>query len=61
LVALPLSQEDFRGADSQQLAALVDWAKRVPRFRDLKLEDQVILLKSGNRPTLFTHLNSCDT
>lgn len=35
-------------AADKQLFTLVDWAKRVPHFTELPLEDQVILLRAGN-------------
>lgn len=35
-----------RAAD-KQLFTLVDWAKRIPHFTELPLEDQVILLRAG--------------
>jgi hypothetical protein len=31
----------------KQLFALVGWAKRIPHFTELPLEDQVILLRAG--------------
>lgn len=31
----------------KQLFALVEWAKRIPHFSELPLEDQVILLRAG--------------
>ena len=34
-------------AVDRQLMALVDWAKRIPHFTDLSLEDQVTLLRVG--------------
>ncbi|XP_057261334.1 retinoic acid receptor RXR-beta-like, partial [Pezoporus wallicus] len=34
-------------AADQQLFTLVEWAKRVPRFCQLPLDDQVILLRAG--------------
>jgi len=34
-------------AADKQLFTLVDWAKRVPHFTELPLEDQVILLRAG--------------
>ena len=34
-------------AADKQLFSLVDWAKRVPHFTDLLVEDQVILLRAG--------------
>ena len=35
-------------AADKQLYALVEWAKRVPHFSDLPLDDQVILLRAGD-------------
>lgn len=35
-------------AMDRQLLALVDWAKRIPHFTELQLEDQVTLLRAGN-------------
>lgn len=34
----------------KQLFALVEWAKRIPHFSELPLEDQVILLRAGGSP-----------
>ncbi|XP_069497386.1 retinoic acid receptor RXR-gamma-like [Ambystoma mexicanum] len=34
-------------AADKQLFTLVEWAKRIPNFSDLPLEDQVILLRAG--------------
>ncbi|XP_062395385.1 retinoic acid receptor RXR-beta-A-like [Sardina pilchardus] len=34
-------------AADKQLYALVEWAKRIPHFSDLPLDDQVILLRAG--------------
>ena len=34
-------------AADKQLVTLVEWAKRIPHFSDLTLEDQVILLRAG--------------
>lgn len=31
----------------KQLYALVEWAKRIPHFSELPLDDQVILLRAG--------------
>ncbi|XP_021261095.1 retinoic acid receptor RXR-gamma isoform X3 [Numida meleagris] len=37
-------------AADKQLFTLVEWAKRIPHFSDLTLEDQVILLRAGWHP-----------
>lgn len=34
-------------AADKQLFTLVEWAKRVPHFSELPLDDQVILLRAG--------------
>lgn len=34
-------------AADKQLITLVEWAKRIPHFIELPLEDQVILLRAG--------------
>lgn len=34
-------------AADKQLITLVEWAKRIPHFVELPLEDQVILLRAG--------------
>ena len=34
-------------AADKQLFTLVEWAKRIPHFPELPLEDQVILLRAG--------------
>jgi len=39
-------------AMDRQLMALVDWAKHIPHFTDLSLEDQVTLLRVGRFPAL---------
>eukprot|EP00918_Siedleckia_nematoides_P004101 GHVU01009202.1.p1 GENE.GHVU01009202.1~~GHVU01009202.1.p1 ORF type:complete len:551 (-),score=58.13 GHVU01009202.1:3015-4583(-) len=36
----------YQAAD-KQLITLVDWAKRIPHFTELPLDDQVLLLRSG--------------
>ncbi|XP_022244867.1 retinoic acid receptor RXR-alpha-B-like isoform X1 [Limulus polyphemus] len=36
----------FKAAD-RQLYQLVDWAKHIPHFTDLPIEDQMVLLKTG--------------
>ncbi|KAK2495732.1 hypothetical protein MC885_003326, partial [Smutsia gigantea] len=38
-------------AADKQLFTLVEWAKRIPHFSDLTLEDQVILLRAGWHPS----------
>lgn len=37
----------FCHAAEKQLYTLVDWAKRIPLFTDLPIDDQVTLLRSG--------------
>ena len=53
------SRDDQHSAESadvlyqamdRQLMALVDWAKHIPHFTDLSLEDQVTLLRVGQFP-----------
>ena len=39
----------------KQLFALVEWAKRIPHFSELPLDDQVILLRAGRTPRTHTH------
>lgn len=34
-------------AAEKQMYSLVDWAKRIPHFTELSLDDQIILLKTG--------------
>lgn len=34
-------------AADKQLFTLVEWAKRIPHFSELPLDDQVILLRAG--------------
>ncbi|KAM4641038.1 retinoic acid receptor RXR-gamma isoform 2-T2 [Discoglossus pictus] len=50
-VSLPNSTNDpvtnICHAADKQLFTLVEWAKRIPHFSDLPLEDQVILLRAG--------------
>jgi len=38
---------DICQAADRQLFSLVDWAKRVPHFTDLPVQDQVVLLRAG--------------
>jgi len=38
----------------KQLFALVEWAKRIPHFSELPLDDQVILLRAGTNNRLQT-------
>ena len=42
-------------AADKQLFTLVDWAKRIPHFTEMPLEDQVILLRAGTAPAVDTH------
>lgn len=43
-------------AADKQLFTLVEWAKRIPHFTELPLEDQVILLRAGRSSTLYNGL-----
>ena len=43
----PESADVLYTAMDKQLMALVDWAKHIPHFTDLLLEDQVALLRVG--------------
>lgn len=36
-------------AADKQLFTLVDWAKHIPHFTDLPLDDQVLLLRAGEK------------
>ncbi len=45
-------------AADKQLFTLVEWAKRVPHFSELPLDDQVILLRAGQDPSVQM-LNVC--
>jgi len=40
-------QAKFKFAATRQLASLVEWAKHIPHFKELPLEDQVALLRGG--------------
>ena len=40
-------------AAEKQMYSLVDWAKRIPHFTELSLDDQIILLKTGQYAYLF--------
>jgi len=40
-------------AADKQLFTLVEWAKRIPHFSELSLDDQVILLRAGKPVLLF--------
>ena len=41
-------------AADRHLVQLVEWAKHIPHFTDLPIEDQVVLLKAGELPS-FSH------
>ena len=43
-----LAMTDICQAADKQLFQLVEWAKIVPHFNELSLNDRVILLSSGN-------------
>jgi Ligand-binding domain of nuclear hormone receptor len=45
----------FCHAAEKQLYTLVDWAKRIPFFTDLPIDDQVTLLRSGKSKSDFVH------
>lgn len=45
-------------AADKQLFTLVEWAKRIPHFSELALDDQVILLRAGKRSS---HMRTCRT
>ncbi|XP_065577347.1 retinoic acid receptor RXR-like isoform X2 [Artemia franciscana] len=47
LVAFENGNTDLVQTSDKQLYLLVDWAKHIPHFSDLSIEDQVLLLKSG--------------
>jgi hypothetical protein len=38
-------------ATDKQLFQLVEWAKHIPHFTELPLDDQVVLLRAGNIPS----------
>lgn len=40
-------------ATNTQLYQLVEWAKHIPHFSSLPIEDQVLLLRAGNRDRFF--------
>uniref|UniRef100_A0A8C6P3M8 Retinoic acid receptor RXR n=1 Tax=Nothobranchius furzeri TaxID=105023 RepID=A0A8C6P3M8_NOTFU len=49
-------------AADKQLFTLVEWAKRIPHFSELSLDDQVILLRAGWNELLiasFSHRSIC--
>jgi len=48
----PESVDVIYQAMDRQLMALVDWAKRIPHYTDLTLEDQVTLLRVGQFPAI---------
>jgi len=57
----PESVDVVYQAMDRQLMALVDWAKHIPHFTDLLLEDQVTLLRVGGSDTelcLYSVLHS---
>lgn len=41
-------------ATDKQLFQLVEWAKHIPHFTELPLDDQVVLLRAGNIRILET-------
>ncbi|CAG5124276.1 unnamed protein product, partial [Candidula unifasciata] len=41
------NMDNIHEASKKQLFTLVNWAKRIPHFTDLSLDDQVILLRAG--------------
>ncbi|TSK72127.1 Retinoic acid receptor RXR-alpha-A [Bagarius yarrelli] len=43
-------------AADKQLFTLVEWAKRIPHFSELPLDDQVILLRAGKRIRTSTYI-----
>ncbi len=45
-------------AADRQLFQLVEWAKRVPHFVELPIDDQVILLRAGEATLMDQHHNS---
>ncbi|KAK3555488.1 hypothetical protein QTP86_017040, partial [Hemibagrus guttatus] len=45
-------------AADKQLFTLVEWAKRIPHFSELPLDDQVILLRAGKHTYTFTHTHT---
>ena len=45
-------------AADKQLFTLVEWAKRIPHFSELPLDDQVILLRAGTHTHTHTHTRS---
>lgn len=51
LISRPLQPNDpvtnICQAADKQLFTLVEWAKRIPHFSSLPLDDQVILLRAG--------------
>lgn len=46
-------------AADKQLFTLVEWAKRIPHFSELPLDDQVILLRAGRHT--YAQLRACST
>jgi len=40
-------QAKFKFAAEKQLTSLVEWAKRIPHFTELPMEEQVLLLRGG--------------
>lgn len=54
-IFLPLQTNDpvtnICQAADKQLFTLVEWAKRIPHFSELPLDDQVILLRAGRGKT----------
>lgn len=45
-------------AADKQLFTLVEWAKRIPHFSELPLDDQVILLRAGGHAHTHAHVFS---
>lgn len=60
-IFLPLQTNDpvtnICQAADKQLFTLVEWAKRIPHFSELPLDDQVILLRAG-RGKLYARMHT---
>ena len=51
-------QTKFKFAGEKQLNSLVEWAKHIPHFAELNIDDQVINISQFTNPCLLILLNS---
>lgn len=51
-----LGMTEICQAADKQLFQLVEWAKHVPHFNELSLTDRVVLLRAGNKITVYKNI-----